>query len=36
MACHELGRASYSYPEHIYDWRSVPVQVINCMTDLIK
>ena len=31
MPAHELAHVSHMYPDHIYDWRSVPIKVKDCI-----
>ena len=31
MSAHELARVSHMYPDRSFDWRSVPINVRQCM-----
>ncbi|KAL8116144.1 hypothetical protein AgCh_022590 [Apium graveolens] len=36
MSAHELAHVSHMYPDRIFDWRSVPVNVKNCILHDLK
>lgn len=31
MSAHELAHVAHMYPDRVFDWRSVPINVKNCI-----